>query len=77
MIHSLTQLSNKVKQHKACSQEVATVPGGFNVVSLLVPLEPHADAIFKESADKTQTRQMGQVLLGDPQELKHKVKATI
>lgn len=69
---SLTQLSNEVKQHKACSQEVATVPGSFDVVSLLIPLEPHADPIFKESADKTQTCQVGQVLFGHPQELENK-----
>lgn len=57
--HFLTQLSNKVKQHKACSQEVATAPGSLNVISLLIPLEPHANPIFKEGADETQACQVG------------------
>lgn len=67
--HALTQLSYEVKQHKACSQEVATAPSSLNVVSLLIPLEPHADAIFQKGADETQTCQVGQVLFGYPQEL--------
>lgn len=67
----LTQLSDEVKQHKACSKKVATVPGSLNVVSLLIPLEPHADAIFEEGADETQTCQVGQVLFGYPQELEN------
>lgn len=67
--HSLTQLSYEVKQHKARSQEITTVPGSLDVVSLLVPLEPHADAVFQEGADETQSRQVGQVLFGYPQEL--------
>lgn len=66
---SLTQLSYEVKQHKACSQEVATAPGSLDVLSLFIPLEPHANAIFQEGADETQTRQVGQVLFGYPQEL--------
>lgn len=64
-----TQLSEEVKQHKACSQKVAAAPGSLDVVSLLVPLEPHADAIFQKGANETQARQVGQVLFSYPQEL--------
>lgn len=72
--HSLTQLSYEVKQHKASGQEVATAPGSLDVVSLLIPLKPHADAVFQEGADETQSRQVGQVLFGYPQELVNRVE---
>lgn len=54
-----TQLSQEVKQHKARSQKVATAPRSLNVVSLLVPLEPHADSILQKGANETQARQVG------------------
>lgn len=54
-----TQLSYEVKQHKARSQKVAAAPGSLDVIPLLVPLEPHADAIFQKGADETQTCQVG------------------
>lgn len=66
---TLTQLSYEVEQHKRHRQEVPAVPGCLNVVSLLVPLEPHADAILQEGADETQACQVGQVLFCYPQEL--------
>lgn len=63
---TLTQLSYEVEQHKRHCQEVPAVPGGINVVSLLVPLEPHADAILQKGADETQPCQVGQVLFCYP-----------
>lgn len=54
-----TQLSYEVKQHEARSQKVAAAPGNLDVVSLLVPLEPHADAIFQKGANEAQARQVG------------------
>lgn len=63
---TLTQLSYEVKQHKRHGQEVPAVPGCLNVVSLLVPLEPHANAILQEGADETQACQVGQVLFCYP-----------
>lgn len=77
LTHSLTQLSYEVKQNKTCSQEVATVPGCLDVVSLLVPLEPHPNAVFQEGADEAQTCQVGQVLFSYPQELGDRGKQRI
>ena len=65
----LTQLSYEVDQDKASGQEVATAPGGLDVVPLLVPLEPHADAVLQEGADETQAGQVRQVLFGYTQKL--------
>lgn len=47
----LTKLSCEVEQHKASGQEVATAPRRLDVVLLLVPLEPHTDAVLQEGAD--------------------------
>ncbi len=66
---SLTDLSDQVDQHEAAGEEVSAAPGGLDVVSLLAPLEPHADAVLQEGADETQTSEVRQILLRDPQEL--------
>ena len=65
----LTQLSYEVDQDKASGQEVATTPGSLDVVPLLIPLEPHADAVLQEGADETQAGQVRQVLFGYTQKL--------
>lgn len=65
----LTQLSKQVEEHEGRSQQVATAPGGVNVVTLLTPLEPHADPILQEGADQAEACHMREVLLGDSQEL--------
>lgn len=65
----LTQLSEQVEQHESGGQRVATAPRGVDVVALLAPLEPHADAVLQERADQAQARHVWQVLLRDPEEL--------
>ena len=65
----LTQLSYEVDQDKASGQEVATTPGSLDVVPLLIPLEPHADAVLQEGADETQAGKVRQVLFGYTQKL--------
>ena len=67
---ALTQLSQQVEEHEGGGQQVAAVPGGVDVVALLAPLEPHADAVLQESADQAQASHVRQVLLGDAQELR-------
>lgn len=47
----LTKLSCEVEQYETGGQEVAAAPRGLNVVLLLIPLEPHADAVLQKGAD--------------------------
>lgn len=61
----LTQLSQQVEEHEGRGQQVAAAPGGVDIVPLLTPLEPHADAILQEGANQAEACHMRQVLLGD------------
>ena len=63
------QLTNQVEQDKQAGKEVAAAPAGVHVVSLLVPLGVHADAILKEGADQAEACHMGQDVFGMPQHL--------
>lgn len=65
----LTQLSEQVEEDEGGGQQVAAVPGGVDVVPLLAPLEPHADAVLQERADEAEACHVRQVLLRDAQEL--------
>lgn len=64
----LTQLSEQVEEDKGGGQQVAAAPG-VDVVPLLAPLEPHADAVLQERADQAEAGHVLQVLLCDAQEL--------
>lgn len=46
-------LSKEVENDEECAEEVATIPRGIHIGSLLVPLIKHADAILQESRDET------------------------
>lgn len=65
----LTQLSEQVNKNKDRSQEGAAAPGHADVVPLLVPLQPHPQAVLQEGADQTQMRQVRQIALRDAEEL--------
>lgn len=65
----LTQLSEQVEEDKGGGQQVAAAPGAVDVVALLTPLEPHADAVLQERADQAEAGHVRQVLLCDAQEL--------
>lgn len=65
----LTQLSEQVEEDKGGGQQVAAAPGAVDVVPLLAPLEPHADAVLQERADQAEAGHVRQVLLCDAQEL--------
>lgn len=64
-----TQLPEEIQEHKDGRQDVATVPGGVDVVPLLAPLKPHADAVFEEGADEAEAGHVRKVLFGHSQEL--------
>ena len=46
------ELSEQIGHHEHGGQEVATRPRVADVVALVVPLEPHANAVFEECADE-------------------------
>lgn len=46
-----SQLAKKVHDHKQCGNELSTSPGDVHVLSLLIPLEVHANAILKKSGN--------------------------
>lgn len=65
----ITQLAQQVDQDEEVGQEASAVPGGVDVLALLPPLEPHADAVLQEGADQAESGHVGEVVLGDAQEL--------
>lgn len=66
---NITQLSQQVEQDEDGGEEASTVPGGVDVLVLLPPLKPHPDPVLQEGADQAEPGHVGQVVLGDPQEL--------
>lgn len=68
----VTQLSQQVDQDKHVGEEASAAPGGLNVLTLLPPLEPHPDPVLQEGADQAEPGHVGQVVLGDPQELQQR-----
>ena len=67
-----SQLANQINEYKDHSQKPATSPRGADVVALLIPLEPHANAILQEGADQTETRHVWQDVLTMAEKLKDK-----
>lgn len=53
--HTATKLAQQIDDHKQSGNDPATSPGGVDVVPLLVPLEPHANAILQKSGYETET----------------------
>lgn len=70
----ITQLAQQVDQDEEVGQEASAVPGGVDVLALLPPLEPHADAVLQEGADQAESGHMGEVVLGDTQELEEETR---
>lgn len=66
----VTQLSQQVEQDEDVGEEASAAPGGVDVLALLAPLEPHPDAVLQEGADQAEPGHVGEVVFGDPQELK-------
>ena len=63
------QLAKQVEHHKQRANEAATWPWVGDVVPLLWPLEPHADAVLDEGAGQAEASHRRQVVLAVLQNL--------
>lgn len=57
--YTSSQLTKKVHYHKQCGNELSTTPGNVHVLSLLIPLEVHANAILQKCGNQTEASKGG------------------
>lgn len=50
-----SQLTKQIDNYKEGGNELSTAPWDVHVFPLLIPLEVHADAIFKEGGNQAQS----------------------
>lgn len=62
----VTELPQQVEKDEDVGEEAPAAPGGLDVVTLLHPLEPHADPILQEGADQAEPGHVGEVVFGHP-----------
>lgn len=52
--YAASDLTDEIHQHEDHREELSTAPGHVHVFTLLVPLEPHPQAVLQERCDETQ-----------------------